>query len=220
MNTATSDRVIEMTVKLISRLPFSAASITGSPCSMWRTMFSSTTIASSTTKPTASVSAMSERLSRLYPSRYITANVPTSDIGSASAGIIVARTFRRNRKITITTRHRARKRVNFTSATDCFTVCERSYSVAISTDAGRSGRSRSTSALMRSATATVLVPGWRWMASTMARWPLNQLACLVSCTLSITRPRSASRTGAPSRNATTSAPKPAALVSWPSLSTE
>ena len=34
MNTATSDSVIEMTVKLISRLPFTAASITDSPCSM------------------------------------------------------------------------------------------------------------------------------------------------------------------------------------------
>ena len=65
MNTATSDSVIEMTVKLISRLPLIAASMTDSPCSRWRTTFSSTTIASSTTKPTASVSAMSERLSRL-----------------------------------------------------------------------------------------------------------------------------------------------------------
>ena len=65
MNTATSESVIEITVNVISRLPLIAASITGSPRSMWRTMFSSTTIASSTTKPTARVSAMRERLSRL-----------------------------------------------------------------------------------------------------------------------------------------------------------
>ena len=38
---------------------------------------------------------------------------------------------------------------------------------------------------------------WRWIASTMARSPLYQLARLVSCTLSITWPRSPSR---PSRN--------------------
>ena len=126
MNTATSDSVIEMTVKLISRLPLIAASMTDSPCSRWRTTFSSTTIASSTTKPTASVSAISERLSRLYPSRYMTAKVPTSDIGSARAGMVVARTFRRKRKITITTRQSARNRVNFTSATEAFTVSERS----------------------------------------------------------------------------------------------
>ena len=54
-----------MTVKLISRLPLIAASMTDSPRSMWRTMFSSTTMASSTTKPTARVSAISDRLSRL-----------------------------------------------------------------------------------------------------------------------------------------------------------
>ncbi len=74
-------------------------------------------------------------------------------------------------------------------------------------------------ALTRSATATVLVPGCRWMASTMARAPLNQLAALVSCTLSITRPRSPSRTGTPSRHATMSGRNASALSSCPSAST-
>ena len=64
-NTATSDSVMDMIVKPISREPTSADSNTGSPFSMWRTMFSSMTIASSTTNPTDSVSAISERLSRL-----------------------------------------------------------------------------------------------------------------------------------------------------------
>ena len=66
----------------------------------------------------------------------------------------------------------------------------------------------------------MLVPGCRWIASTIARWPLNQLATLVSCTLSTTWPRSPRRTGAPSRNATTSEANPAASVSCPWLSTE
>ena len=65
MNTAASERVMEMMVKPISFEPFNAAAKGGSPASMWRTMFSSMTMASSTTKPTQSVSAMSERLSRL-----------------------------------------------------------------------------------------------------------------------------------------------------------
>jgi hypothetical protein len=108
MNTATSERVMEMTVKVISRLPVIAASSTGSPRSMWRTMFSRTTMASSTTKPTARVSAMRDRLSRLKPSRYITAKVATIDIGRARLGIAVARMLRRKRKITITTRPSAR----------------------------------------------------------------------------------------------------------------
>ncbi len=65
MNTAASESVIEMMVKPISRDPLNDASKTLSPISTCRTMFSSMTIASSTTNPTASTSAMSERLSRL-----------------------------------------------------------------------------------------------------------------------------------------------------------
>ena len=63
MNTATSDMVIERMVKPISREPLSAAAKGFSPCSMWRTMFSSITMASSTTKPTLSVKARREMLS-------------------------------------------------------------------------------------------------------------------------------------------------------------
>ena len=62
-NTATRESVIDRIVKLISPEPLKAASRTGMPCSMWRTMFSSMTMASSTTKPTESVRASSERLS-------------------------------------------------------------------------------------------------------------------------------------------------------------
>ena len=65
MTAATSDSVIDTTVKAICREPARAASIRLMPCSSWRTMFSSTTMASSTTKPTDSVNAISERLSRL-----------------------------------------------------------------------------------------------------------------------------------------------------------
>ncbi|KAF1021939.1 MAG: hypothetical protein GAK30_01441 [Paracidovorax wautersii] len=63
MKTATSDRLIETTVKAILRVPSSAASRGLRPCLRWRTMFSSTTTASSTTKPVATVSAISDRLS-------------------------------------------------------------------------------------------------------------------------------------------------------------
>ena len=65
MNTATSEIVIDTTVKPISLEPSSVACRRDLPISMWRVMFSSTTIASSTTKPTHSVSAISDRLSRL-----------------------------------------------------------------------------------------------------------------------------------------------------------
>ena len=62
-NTAISDRLIETTVKPISRAPSSAACRAVLPRSMWRMTFSSTTMASSTTKPVATVSAISDRLS-------------------------------------------------------------------------------------------------------------------------------------------------------------
>ena len=63
--TATSDSVIDKTVKVISFAPRKAASSGAMPCSRYRLMFSRTTIASSTTKPVAMVSAISDRLSRL-----------------------------------------------------------------------------------------------------------------------------------------------------------
>ncbi len=41
--------------------------------------------------------------------------------------------------------------------------------------------------LIASTTAMVLEPGWRWIASTMARLPLYQLATYLFSTLSIAR---------------------------------
>ena len=76
MNTAISENVIETMVKPISRAPLSAASNGRMPPSMWRTMFSSMTMASSTTKPTDSVSASSVMLLMEKPNAYIAAQVP------------------------------------------------------------------------------------------------------------------------------------------------
>ena len=64
-NTAISESVIETMVNPTSPAPRSAASTGGLPSSRYREMFSVTTIASSTTKPVAMVSAISDRLSRL-----------------------------------------------------------------------------------------------------------------------------------------------------------
>ncbi len=63
--TATSETLIDSTVKPISRAPCSAASRGFMPASTCRMMFSSTTMASSTTKPVEIVRAVSDRLSRL-----------------------------------------------------------------------------------------------------------------------------------------------------------
>src|SRR5579871_397186 len=103
MNTATSDVLIDNTVNPISAAPLNVACTTPIPCSTYRVMFSSTSIASSTTKPVEMASAISDKLSRLYPSRYITPNVPTSESGTATLGMIVARTVRRKTNTTMIT---------------------------------------------------------------------------------------------------------------------
>ncbi len=65
MNTATSEVLMDTTVKPISRAPCIAAANGFIPASRCRVMFSMTTMASSTTKPVETVSAISERLSKL-----------------------------------------------------------------------------------------------------------------------------------------------------------
>ena len=64
-NTAISDTVIEMMVNATSRRPSTADCRRDLPISRCRTMFSMTTMASSTTKPTAIARPMIDRLSRL-----------------------------------------------------------------------------------------------------------------------------------------------------------
>ena len=65
MNTAIKDKLMDTTVKPISRLPLSAACNGVAPRSRWRVMFSSTTMASSTTKPVAMVKAINDKLFKL-----------------------------------------------------------------------------------------------------------------------------------------------------------
>jgi len=67
------------------------------------------------------------------------------------------------------------------------------------TDSGISARKVGNRLRIASTTWTVFVPGWRWMASTMARVSLYQLAILSFWTLSITRPSCRRYTGEPLR---------------------
>ncbi len=122
-------------------------------------MFSIMTMASSTTKPVEMVSAISDRLSRLKPSRYITARVPTSDSGTDRLGMMVAGRLRRNRKITATTSATDRPSSNSTSDTEALIVVVRSVSTATSMAAGIVACNCGSSALMVSTTWITLAPG-------------------------------------------------------------
>ena len=119
------------------------------------------TTASSTTKPVEIVSAISVRLFRLKPARYIKPNAPTSDSGTAMLGMTVAAKFRRNRNITITTSAMVSMSSNCTSATDARMVEVRSVKMDTSTDEGSEALSCGKRALMRSTTVMMLAPGCR-----------------------------------------------------------
>src|SRR4029077_14589032 len=89
-----------------------------------------TTIGSSTTKPVAMVSAISERLFRLNPHRYMTPKVAISDTGTATLGISVARQLRRKMNTTSTTRQTATISVRSTSRSDARIVVVRSITTS------------------------------------------------------------------------------------------
>src|SRR5918996_6323171 len=99
-------------------------------------MFSSITMVLSTTKPTLSVSAISDRLSRLKSSRYMTANVAAIVTGSVKLEMTVAVTLRRNTKMTVTTRMNVIQSVIFTSCTDSRIDADRSVRSSNRIDGG------------------------------------------------------------------------------------
>ena len=101
--TETSTRVVAITAKAISRDPSREASNGSSPNSMRRWIFSSTTMASSTTRPMASTRPSSVSTFTENPNTAIGRKDATMETGMATAGMMVARTDRRNRKITPTT---------------------------------------------------------------------------------------------------------------------
>ena len=151
MNTAISEIEMVKMVKPTSPAPLSAASNGSSPSSMRRQITSSMTMASSTTKPTATDMAISERLSRLKFSGSIRAAVASSDSGITRLGIRVARRFKRKVKITTTTSPMVISSVTSTSCTEARIVWVRSEMTStwiaggmLASRPGRAARMRST----------------------------------------------------------------------------
>ena len=162
-------------------------------------MFSIMTMASSTTKPVAMVSAMIDRLLRLKPATYMTASVPTSESGTDRLGMTVARASPRKAKITATTRMTAKVSSICTSRTDARMVRVRSVTMATSSATGRESRSWGSIALMRSTTSMTLAPGWRCTFTITAGVLFTQAAIRLFSWASSTVATSFSRTGAPLR---------------------
>src|SRR5687768_17183398 len=112
---------------------------------------STTTIASSTTIPIASTMPNSDSVLMLKPSNSNAAKVATSDTGTASIGINVARQLCRNRNTTMSTRISASTNVLTTSSIDALTNSEVSYITLSSSPTGNPARILSSSLCTRSA---------------------------------------------------------------------
>src|ERR1700677_1735282 len=104
-------------------------------------MFSTTTIASSTTKPVDMVSAISERLSMLTPNRYMTPKGAIRDTGTTTPGMAVVVRSRKNKKTTITTRQTEINRVTSTLLTDSLILVLRSSTTSRLIEAAMEARS-------------------------------------------------------------------------------
>ena len=119
-NTASSTSVVATTAPPTWCMAFDAASLGGNPSSsMMRIVFSTTTMASSTTMPMARINPNRLRLLIDRPAASMTENVPIRETGIAMAGIRVARKSCRKMNTTRTTRTIAMMSVVMTSLMDC-----------------------------------------------------------------------------------------------------
>ena len=114
-NTEANTSAIPTTGPESSFIAFIAASFGASPSSIWRCTPSTTTIASSTTKPIARTRPNIDSVLMEKPNSGNSANVPTSETGTASIGIRVARQSCKNRYTTRMTSRIAITSVSTTS---------------------------------------------------------------------------------------------------------
>ena len=100
VNTATSTAVVAMTANATCRDPRYAATSGDSPSSMRRWMFSSTTMASSTTRPMDSTSASRVMRLTVKPNAARAMKADTRHTGIVTAGMAMVRSDPRNTRIT------------------------------------------------------------------------------------------------------------------------
>src|SRR5262245_267648 len=129
MNTADRISAMPMTGPDTSFIAWRVAAFGSRPCSMWWITASTTTIASSTTMPMASTRPNIDRVLTENPSRGKKMNVPTSETGTVSSGMNVARKFCRKMKTTRVTRMTASTNVLTISWSEASTEGVVSYTI-------------------------------------------------------------------------------------------
>ena len=172
-NTADSTRPIPTSAPVIWPIDLRVASSGDSPSSdMMRSTFSTTTMASSTSRPIASTIANMVSMFTEKPSIASTPKVPSSTTGTAMVGIRVARKFCRNRYITTNTSTIASSRVCTTPLIDTRTNGVVSYGISAFSPAGKKLFMSSSAASTPAAVSSALAPVARVTARPLAGWPL------------------------------------------------
>ena len=173
-NTAERTRPMPISAPLISSIDFLAASLGLSPSS-WirRSTFSTTTIASSTSRPIANT--MPNRVSVLMvkPAALRMASDPNNTTGTAMVGISVARQFWRKRNITTKTSNTASISVWMTCSTERATKVELSTGKSYLTQDGKFLDCALICSLTPSTVSSAFAPGASLIPKPAAGWPLN-----------------------------------------------
>ena len=138
---------------------------------MWRLTFSITTMASSTTRPVASVMPKRVRVLIENPMSLTKKKVPTRETGIVTAGIRVLRQSWRNRNMVRTTKTMAMRSVSTTSQMDSLTTVVVSKAIPYRSPGGKRFDRRSSSA--RTCRSTSMELAWESCITPtpMASWP-------------------------------------------------
>ena len=142
------------------------------PFSRLRKQFSIITMASSTTKPTETTSAISDRLLIEKPATHISAQVPASASGTVMPAAMVAAARRRNRNTTIITSAMEITSVSCMSNTLARIVPVRSDRISISTPAGIQRLISGSIARTRSTVSITLESADLVITSRIDGWPV------------------------------------------------
>src|SRR5258706_16167456 len=172
-NTADSTSATPTSAPVIWSIALRVASRGDKPSSaITRSTFSTTTIASSTSRPMASTSPNIDSVLIEKPTTPIIANVPSSTTGTAIVGISVARRFCRNRYMTRNTSTIPSSSVLTTSSIDRRTNGVVSYGYFTTRPCGKYFDSSSTFARTLLAVASAFAPVASWIPKPAVGAPL------------------------------------------------
>ena len=193
-----SENDVAATASSTSLVPSTAARNGVSPSSsIFLKMFSSTTMASSITMPTASVRPSSVIVLRVRLSARISVKLAISDAGMASELMIVAGMLRMKSRTMRLARMLPTIRCSSSADTDAMMNFESSRVVTMVKPGGSVGWIVLIACLRPSMTVSVFWPDWRRMSMTIARCPETNADCRASASESATFATSATRIGVP-----------------------